>query len=137
MPIVRSLAWEMLGWYLWGIFNSIYFCFRQTLSASKILASSPGRSSYFRNDSSCVSFRSIPNRRTYFRYCFKTFADPTYLTRLAWRLMVYCIILLTWYAIDSQKRARSEEKRASELSAELSNAQLQALKMQLHPHFLI
>jgi len=50
--------------------------------------------------------------------------------------MIYWLILLVSYAIDYQKRYREGEVRATRLEAQLAQAQLQALKMQLHPHFL-
>jgi LytS/YehU family sensor histidine kinase len=56
--------------------------------------------------------------------------------RIGWRFMVYFIILIACYAMESQKRIRREEQQTIELRVELANAQLQALKMQLHPHFL-
>ena len=42
--------------------------------------------------------------------------------------------ILEWRAADA--RARVQEREAAELSAELAQAQLSALRMQLHPHFL-
>jgi LytS/YehU family sensor histidine kinase len=49
---------------------------------------------------------------------------------------VYCAVVgvLEWRAAD--ERARAQERAAAELSAELAQAQLSALRMQLHPHFL-
>lgn len=51
-------------------------------------------------------------------------------------VMIYWLILLVSYAVDYQKRYREGEVRATRLQAQLAQAQLQALKMQLHPHFL-
>ncbi|HSB11939.1 MAG TPA: histidine kinase [Blastocatellia bacterium] len=51
-------------------------------------------------------------------------------------VMIYWLILLISYALDYQKRYREGEVRATRLEAQLAQAQLQALKMQLHPHFL-
>jgi LytS/YehU family sensor histidine kinase len=50
--------------------------------------------------------------------------------------MIYWLILLISYAMNYYRRAREGEVRASRLEAQLALAQLQALKMQLHPHFL-
>ena len=49
---------------------------------------------------------------------------------------IYLLIALTSYAFSYYHRYRQGELRASQLEAQLSRAQLQALKMQLHPHFL-
>jgi two-component system LytT family sensor kinase len=50
--------------------------------------------------------------------------------------MIYWLILLVSYAIDYQQRYREGQVRATRLQAQLAQAQLQALKMQLQPHFL-
>src|SRR6185369_13428092 len=45
-------------------------------------------------------------------------------------------IVSLWYALEFHDRYREREGRASDLEARLAQARLQALKMQLHPHFL-
>jgi len=49
---------------------------------------------------------------------------------------IYLLIALTSYALDYYRRYREGQVRTLQLEAQLSQAQLQALKMQLHPHFL-
>ncbi|HEX8708912.1 MAG TPA: histidine kinase [Pyrinomonadaceae bacterium] len=49
---------------------------------------------------------------------------------------IYLLIVFISYAFTYYNRYRQGELRASRLEAQLSQAQLQALKMQLHPHFL-
>ncbi|OLE54920.1 MAG: hypothetical protein AUG51_06180 [Acidobacteria bacterium 13_1_20CM_3_53_8] len=49
---------------------------------------------------------------------------------------IYLLIALAGYAFGYYIRYRQGELRASQLETQLSQAQLQALKMQLHPHFL-
>jgi two-component system LytT family sensor kinase len=49
---------------------------------------------------------------------------------------IYGLILVLHSAFRYYKRSREGELRASQLSTQLSQAQLQALKMQLQPHFL-
>ena len=51
-------------------------------------------------------------------------------------LTVYCLIVLISHAYSYYKRYREGELKASQLETRLTLAQLQALKMQLHPHFL-
>jgi two-component system, LytTR family, sensor kinase len=48
----------------------------------------------------------------------------------------YWLILAASLAVDYYRKYRDRETRASQLEAQLSQAQLQALKMQLNPHFL-
>jgi sensor histidine kinase YesM len=49
---------------------------------------------------------------------------------------IYLLIALSSYAFDYYRRYREGKDRTLQLEAQLSQAQLQALKMQLHPHFL-
>lgn len=51
-------------------------------------------------------------------------------------LLVYFVILLVHHAWHYYERMQAEQVRSAQLQAELAQAQLQALKMQLHPHFL-
>lgn len=51
-------------------------------------------------------------------------------------LPTYWLILFAWFAIDYYSKFRDRELRATQLEAQLSQAQLQALRMQLNPHFL-
>ncbi len=49
---------------------------------------------------------------------------------------IYMLIALTGYAFSYYRRFREGQLRTLQLETQLSQAQLQALKMQLHPHFL-
>jgi LytS/YehU family sensor histidine kinase len=51
-------------------------------------------------------------------------------------MLTYGAILGVGLAFSYYARFREREMRASQLEAQLAQAQLQALKMQLHPHFL-
>ncbi|HEX8853812.1 MAG TPA: sensor histidine kinase, partial [Pyrinomonadaceae bacterium] len=51
-------------------------------------------------------------------------------------MQLYWVCLIVICAHDYYRRYREEELKASELRTQLAQAQLQALKMQLHPHFL-
>ncbi len=51
-------------------------------------------------------------------------------------MMVYFIILFVDHGVSYSRKLKENEVRASKLEAQLMQAQLQALKMQLHPHFL-
>lgn len=49
---------------------------------------------------------------------------------------IYLLIALTGYAFSYYRRFREGQVKTLQLEAQLSQAQLVALKMQLHPHFL-
>ncbi len=51
-------------------------------------------------------------------------------------LVVYWVIVAVTHALDAGARARFRETHESQLESQLAQAELQALKMQIHPHFL-
>jgi two-component system LytT family sensor kinase len=51
-------------------------------------------------------------------------------------LLVYSLIVGSWYAIEYYRRYREREFQAAQLETQLAQAQLDTLRMQLHPHFL-
>ena len=55
---------------------------------------------------------------------------------LHYALMVYWVIVAVGHAIRYYEKYRGGEIRASRFQAQIAQAQLQALRMQLHPHFL-
>ncbi|NVJ21109.1 histidine kinase [Myxococcus sp. AM011] len=50
--------------------------------------------------------------------------------------MTYAAVVGVAQSLASQQRAREKERQAAALAIELSEARLQALQVQLHPHFL-
>ena len=51
-------------------------------------------------------------------------------------LLIYAVILLVYYVLEYYNRYQEGELKSSRLETQLVHAQLQALKMQLQPHFL-
>jgi signal transduction histidine kinase len=136
LSFARSICWEMIGWLLWGVLTPLIFLLAKRYPPQKY---------FFIHIPAAFVLSAIhlAIQLTLFRFSERTFlpsGDPNMelklIARMAWRLMVYCIILIVWYALDSKRKARIEQERAAELSTQLAKTQLQALKMQLHPHFL-
>ena len=63
-------------------------------------------------------------------YSYQLFAN------LPMKVSIYWLVLITINALDYYHRFLLAEVKASELRVQLAQAQLRALKMQLHPHFL-
>ncbi len=51
-------------------------------------------------------------------------------------LLLYFFVLSSIYVVDFYRRFQAEQLKSSELKAALATSQLNALKMQIHPHFL-
>src|SRR5690242_17475323 len=62
--------------------------------------------------------------------------DYSFVANFQSSLPTYWLILFVYLAFDYYVKYRDRELRGAQLAAELSRAQLQALKMQLKPHFL-
>jgi len=60
----------------------------------------------------------------------------TFVVYFHMNLLTYWAILGVEYGREYYRKFRDREVRAAQLQARLTQAQLQALKMQLHPHFL-
>jgi two-component system, LytTR family, sensor kinase len=73
--------------------------------------------------------------RTFAQVAFNNFAARVFVN-IDKNLIVYWLIIWASHALNYYKRYRESELQASRLTAQLAEAQLQALKMQLHPHFL-
>lgn len=56
--------------------------------------------------------------------------------RIQTNLFSYALLVAVWHWLDHQRRLRERERQARELSRQLAEARLQALRMQLNPHFL-
>ncbi len=62
--------------------------------------------------------------------------EPLLVKTLPHSLLVYWAIVSVQHVAAYQERARERERRAAELEQRLTAARLQALQMQLNPHFL-
>ena len=69
-----------------------------------------------------------PNRPATFRDYFQL---PFYIN-IQW----YVVITIVWYAIEYARRYHDREVQAAQLGTRLAEARLEALKMQIQPHFL-
>jgi two-component system LytT family sensor kinase len=75
------------------------------------------------------------NTGGYFPVLWQLLTSPT-MVNFRLRLLIYTIIVLVSLTIDYYTRFQKRELELSRLEKQLADAQLQALKMQLHPHFL-
>jgi two-component system LytT family sensor kinase len=132
----RMFGWEILGWLLWGLLTPFIFAFAKRYPPQKKPVLHIPAALAFSAIQLALQFNLFLLSEKLFLPAGKPVMELMAFDRMTWRVMVYCILLIVWYATDSQKRAHIEQERATQLSAQLAKTQLQALKMQLHPHFL-
>ncbi|HKQ99242.1 MAG TPA: histidine kinase [Pyrinomonadaceae bacterium] len=142
----RILAWQLFGcWYVWILFTPLILRLGERFPVE--------RSSWKRNlpihvvasvmlaalHSLIVICSTILMRpfdeMTDSRPFWTKFADR-FTGEFHLEMIVYGMIVGVGYAFDYYHRFREREFRAAQLEAQLAQAQLRALKMQLHPHFL-
>ena len=77
------------------------------------------------------AFPIMPTRAFKFEYLFRNV-----FSLFDYGILIYWMILAVCHAMEYYRKFRENEIRASHLEMRLAQSQLQALKMQLHPHFL-
>ncbi|MGA9772893.1 MAG: histidine kinase [Blastocatellia bacterium] len=142
--IAGMLVWELPYWFLWAALAPLIF---------RITRRYPfDRSRWFRNSIihifACLLL-SFAHRAIYLVlgwllhvavYQQYSSIPELYQSDIFFNLptgfMSYGTFMLISNVVDYYRRFQKEELRASRLKAELAQSQLEALKMQLHPHFL-
>jgi two-component system, LytTR family, sensor kinase len=142
--IVGMLVWELPYWFLWAALAPLIF---------KVTRRYPfDRSRWLRNSiihiAACLLL-SFVHRAIYLVLgwllhvaVYQQFSSISALYQsdiffnLPTGFMSYGTFMLISHVIDYYRRYQKEELRASRLKTELAQAQLEALKMQIHPHFL-
>ena len=140
---MRILGWDLTNWYLWILLApfAIRFGRRFRIDRSnwhrRLLAHIPASLAFAIVHSVlllCIGFTSFYHidglRLFLLRRYFVLISD------FLVGMVIYGMILALVHALDYYRQYREGELRASQLEAQLARAQLQALKMQLHPHFL-
>lgn len=57
-------------------------------------------------------------------------------SRMQPNLFSYALLVAIWHWLDHQRRLRERDRQSQDMSRQLAEARLQALRMQLNPHFL-
>jgi signal transduction histidine kinase len=137
---VKNLWWKAMEWYAWALFSPLIFlvCRRFSRSRWRLIFGQLGAAIIF-----ALLHCGIVTTGAWIEA--QVIHTGLGVGRL-WQIIVtsyfhedvltYAGIVSVWYALDYYRRFREREQRASELEGHLSRARLQALKMQLHPHFL-
>lgn len=144
---VRLVGFEFLYWYVWAAFTPVVIWFarrfdlqRDNLTRTVLalvafgLLIAPLQSTIEFHLAYAIDFlRGVPaaemaQRRQILRRAIIVEAFGNYI--------IYALIVCGHYAYEYYQRYREREMRSVELEGRLAQAELQNLKMQLHPHFL-
>jgi Putative regulator of cell autolysis len=143
LPWRRVITSDLGCWYAWAaLFPLVWWLARRFPLESPRL----GRGLAVQLTAMIVVMVVQPCLMAVMVWIIRGFSDPLMViagrisNMLAWvvgeGVVVYWVMLLACHAIHYQSRLRAQELRGSHLEVQLAQAQLNALKMQLHPHFL-
>lgn len=141
----RIVFWQLLVWYAWGCFSPIILMLgrRYPIEAPKLW-----RAVFLHVVAALVFAAFHGAAETSLKMLIRPFDawsdERAFLLQYKSSLrnfflvdvLVYWSILGFGYAFDYRQRYRERASMASQLKAQLAQAQLESLKMQLHPHFL-
>lgn len=144
-PLWRLMMWQMPNWYLWGLLTPLILFLGRRFHIERPRWLAPLTIHLLFAVQIALSHLSIT---AFFRWAFFPTTSPfkpvhfvsmwfvTFASSFHIALLIYFAILGVGYSFEFHRKYRERELAASELEKQLTQAQLQALKMQLHPHFL-
>lgn len=136
----RAFVGEAPQWYAWALFTPMIIRLverwpvdgiRRLRAVAVHMAASLGASALVALADATVNMWVRPTTRT-----FVSSARDWFLGDLPATTIAYFAIVGVAHALKSRDRLRERERQAAELEAQLKDAQLAALRMQLQPHFL-
>ena len=141
-PFWRRILWPSYFWYTWAVLAPLAFMlarrfpFAQAHWQKSLLVHLGGCAAFFViHVAGQVAAMYLPA----FNHIHPDFADALrfhVVTSIDTNILVYGLIVGVAHAFMYYQRYRQRELRAAQLESELARAKLQALKTQLHPHFL-
>jgi two-component system LytT family sensor kinase len=143
IPWWHAFAFTMPDWYLWAL---IAFPVVRLSRRFRLEKGAWGKPFAIHMLASVVlSFLHILLAVTFIFMCVPGFAQThtwsekfwfNFTIRFHWNVVTYWAIVGMVHAIDSARASEERRRRAAQLESELAQAQLEALKSQLQPHFL-
>lgn len=141
-PFWRRVLWPSFFWYSWALLVPFIFMlarrfpFAQARWRTSLLVHLGGCAVFFTlHVSGQVAAMYLP----VFNHIHSDFMDALtfhVVTSLDTNILVYGLVVGIAHAFTYYQEYRQRELRAVQLESELARAKLQALKTQLHPHFL-
>ncbi len=142
----RVISWGVLSWCVWAPLTPVMVWLARRFS---FVGAAWKRSLLIHIPAFLILSAVHTAATTYITLALKPFGYmgtspmdfwPRFLSRLTGAfgsdLLVYGAVLGLCYAVDYYRKYREREFLASQLETQLAQAQLNSLRMQLHPHFL-
>jgi two-component system LytT family sensor kinase len=142
-PLGQVFGWQMLGWLPWALLTPIVlwlgrrFPLERPKLALALAVHAVACALIYVVHSAVFTVANILLSPFYSQP--RPFLEMFYgrlMSQFHIDLLIYGAVLGTSYAVGYYAQFREREVRATQLEARLAQSELQALKMQLHPHFL-
>lgn len=135
----RALHWGLVVWWLWGALAAAIawlgrrYPFTQRRWPGVLVLHALGAIAVaFTHVTLATSWFWVVERPMPWAELFRF----RFILDFHWNILIYAAILGVVHALAFAGSLRDRQVRASRLEAQLANARLEALRMQLHPHFL-
>jgi two-component system LytT family sensor kinase len=140
---LRILGWHTAAWCFWGLAAAF------VLRLGGRLSSERGRTSLILYVTAvgsvlCVAHMLFAAQLSVWFEPFMPIPGPTFAQAFIGQLpsvllidvLVFVLLVVAGNALGAHQRTRHLERRESRLEVELARAQLEALRLEIHPHFL-
>ncbi len=139
----KAAVWQMPPWYYWGLASPLILRMQRRFPLEShrwplaVAVHLPANALFA---AGYISVAILSGRAAqqawFFEESFLSLLPMMMLKNLHSELLTYWGIVAAGHALDYRQRYRERELAAAQLETQLAHAQLDALKMQLHPHFL-
>ena len=139
----RMLVWQVSSWCFWGLAAVFVLRFGSGLSIENGRSGRAARVALI-GLAFCAAHLIVTAQLTVWVQPFLPMPAPTFSEAFAGQiastlvvdLLVFGLLLAAGTALGARHRARALEQREARLEVELARAQLDALRLEIHPHFL-
>jgi signal transduction histidine kinase len=139
----KLIVWHLLSWYGWAALTPIVFWMARRCPlegrhwwGKALLHTVPGLALALTHLSFFVWMWRVLEPQVAQRASFTASLQQVMYQGLVFEWLIYWLVLGSVFVLDYYRRYRERDVAAAQLQRQLVEAQLQALKMQLHPHFL-
>ena len=139
----QALYWALGDWYEWAILSPLIFWLSSRFSFERIGWRRSLGVHFFAGILLSVAHLLLCGLAEQLqgwvegnRIAFSASFQRLFMNRFHFNLAVYALIVCAWHAWGYYRKYRDRDAQAAELAGRLAQAQLQALLMQLNPHFL-
>jgi two-component system LytT family sensor kinase len=138
----KNLWWKAMEWYAWALFAPVIFRVCQKFNPNgggrRLILGQLASGAVFSLLHCCIltTGARIEAQMLHTGFIWPRLFEIVLANHFHEDLLTYAAIISVWYALNYYHQFLERERRAAELEKHLAEARLQALKMQLHPHFL-